>query len=101
MARFLSTGSEGYRKSGGTHGQEKIERFGRGAASTLLIYRYAQVNLLFSIRNAAREAKVSFPTASSAVARMTEAGILRESSGKRRDRLFLYERYLGLLSQDS
>ena len=81
--------------------KEKIERFGRGAASALLVYRYAQVNPLFSIRNAAREAKVSFPTASSAVARMTEAGILRESSGKRRDRLFLYERYLDLLNQDS
>jgi len=81
--------------------KEKIERFGRGASSALLVYRYAQVNPLFSIRNAAREAKVSFPTASSAVARMTEAGILRESSGKRRDRLFLYEQYLDLLNQDS
>lgn len=79
----------------------KIERFGRAASSALLVYRYAQVNPLFSIRNAAREAKVSFPTASSAVTRMTEAGILRESSGKRRDRLFLYERYLDLLNQDS
>jgi Fic family protein len=81
--------------------KEKIESFGRGAASALLVYRYAQANPLFSIRNAAREAKVSFPTASSAVTRMTEAGILRESSGKRRDRLFLYERYLDLLNQDS
>ena len=81
--------------------KEKIECFGRGATSALLVYRYAQVNPLFSIRNAAREAKVSFPTASAAVIRMTEAGILRESSGKRRDRLFLYERYLDLLNQDS
>jgi Fic family protein len=81
--------------------KEKIERFGRGASSALLVYRYAQVNPLFSIRNAAREAKVSFPTASAAVTRMTEAGILRESSGKRRNRLFLYERYLDLLNQDS
>lgn len=81
--------------------KEKIERFGRGAVSALLVYRYAQINPLFSIRNAAREAKVSFPTASAAVTRMAEAGILRESSGKRRDRLFLYERYLDLLNQDS
>ncbi len=35
--------------------KEKIERFGRGAASALLVYRYAQANLLFPIRNAARE----------------------------------------------
>jgi Fic family protein len=81
--------------------KEKIELFGRSAASARLIYRYAQANPLFSIKNAAREMKVSFPTASSAVARMSKAGILRESSGKRRDRLFLYEKYLDILNQES
>ena len=81
--------------------KEKIERFGRGAASALLVYRYAQANPLFSIKNAAREMKVSFPTASSAVGRMAEAGILRESSGKRRGRLFLYESYLNILNRES
>jgi Fic family protein len=80
--------------------KEKIEHFGRGAASGMLIYRHAQVNPLFSIKSAAREMKVSFPTASAAVARMLEAGILRESSGKRRDRLFLYSKYLDVLNQD-
>ena len=80
--------------------KEKIEHFGRGAASAMLIYRHAQVNPLFSIKSAAREMKVSFPTASAAVARMTDAGILRESSGKRRDRLFLYSKYLDVLNQD-
>jgi Fic family protein len=80
--------------------KEKIEHFGRGAASGMLIYRHAQVNPLFSIKSAAREMKVSFPTASAAVARMLEAGILRESSGKRRDRLFLYSKYLDVLNHD-
>jgi hypothetical protein len=32
---------------------------------------------------------VSFPTASAAVMRMVEAGILQEASGKRRGRLFV------------
>ena len=81
--------------------KEKIERFGRGAASALLVYRYAQANPLFSIRNAAREMKVSFPTASAAVDRMIEVGILRESSGKRRGRLFVYENYLDILNKES
>jgi len=81
--------------------KEKIEHFGRGAASALLVYRYAQVSPLFSITNAAQEIKVSFPTASAAVDRMIEAGILRESSGKRRDRMFVYESYLDILNRDS
>jgi Fic family protein len=81
--------------------KEKIEHFGRGTASALLVYRYAQANPLFSIKNAARAMKVSFPTASAAVDRMIEAGILRESSGKRRGRLFLYESYLEILNRES
>jgi Fic family protein len=81
--------------------KEKIELFGQDAASALLIYRYAQANPLFSIKNAARGMKVSFPTTSSAMARLVKAGILRESSGKRRDRLFLYQNYLDILNQES
>jgi Fic family protein len=81
--------------------KEKIELFGRGAASALLIYRYAQANPLFSIRSAAREMKVSFPTASAAVMRMAEAGILQEASGKRRGRLFVYGKYLDVLNRES
>jgi Fic family protein len=80
--------------------KEKIEHFGRGAASGMLIYRHAQVNPLFSIKSAARVMKISFPTASAAVGRMLEVGILQESSGKRRDRLFLYSKYLDVLNQD-
>jgi hypothetical protein len=41
------------------------------------------------------------PTASAAVGRMAEAGILRESSGKRRGRLFVYESYLNMLNRES
>jgi Fic family protein len=81
--------------------KEKIELFGRGTTSALLIYRYAQANPLFSIRSAAREMKVSFPTASAAVMRMAEAGILQEASGRRRGRLFVYGEYLDVLNRES
>ena len=81
--------------------KEKIERFDRGAASALLVYWYAQANPLFSTRNAAREMEVSFPTASAAVDRKIGVGILRESSGKRRSRLFLYENYLDIQNRKS
>jgi Fic family protein len=81
--------------------KEKIELFGRGAASALLMYRYAQTNPLFSIKSAAREMKVTFPTASAAVMRLAEAGVLQEASGKRRGRLFVYGKYLDVLNRES
>ena len=65
--------------------REKIEQLGCGAPSALLIYRLAQANPIFSIKHAAREAKLSFPTASAAIQRLSDAEILQESSGKRRD----------------
>ena len=78
----------------------KIDQFGRGAPSALLIYQLAQASPIFSIKHAARESKLSFPTASAAIQRLTNAGILQESSGKRRDRLFLYAKYLDVLNRD-
>ena len=80
--------------------KEKIEQFGRGAPSALLIYQLAQSNPILSIKHAARESKLSFPTASAAIQRLTDAGILEESSGKRRDRLFFYAKYLDALNRD-
>jgi Fic family protein len=80
--------------------KEKVEQFGRGAPSALLIYQLAQSNPILSIKHAARVSKLSFPTASAAIQRLTDAGILEESSGKRRDRLFLYAKYLDALNRD-
>jgi Fic family protein len=80
--------------------KEKIAQFGRGAPSALVVYQLAQANPIFSIKHAAREAKLTFPTASAAVQRLTDAGILRQFSGNRRDRLFVYAKYLEVLNRD-
>ena len=80
--------------------KQKIDQFGRGTPSALLIYQLAQASPIFSIKHAARESKLSFPTASAAIQRLTDAEILQESSGKRRDRLFLYAKYLDVLNRD-
>ena len=80
--------------------KEKIDKFGRSAPSALLVYQLAQASPIISIKHASRGSKLSFPTASAAIQRLTDAGILEESSGKRRDRLFLYAKYLDVLNRD-
>ena len=77
-----------------------IEQFGRSAASALAIYELAQRNPMFSIKHVASKSGLSFPTASAAIERLAAAGILQESSGKRRDRLFVYSKYLQVLNRD-
>jgi hypothetical protein len=42
---------------------------------------------------------LSFPAASSAMALLTELGIARELTGKRRNRLFVYDPYLSISNE--
>ena len=42
---------------------------------------------------------LSFPAAASAMAVLEELGIARELTGKRRNRLFGYERYIAILNE--
>jgi hypothetical protein len=63
-------------------------------------FQLAQANPIFSIKHASSASKLSFPTASVAIQRLTNAGILQESSGKRRDRLFVYAKCLEILNRD-
>ncbi len=81
------------------HGDKRtIENFGRGSSSALLVYNYAQANPIFSIKHAARATNLTFPTVSSSLERLIQAGILRETSGRRRDRVFVYDRYFDILN---
>ena len=80
--------------------KDKIAQFGRGAPSAHRVYQLAQATPIIAIKHAARRSKLSFPTASAAIQRLTDAGILQEFSGKRRDRLFLYAKYLEVLNRE-
>jgi Fic family protein len=80
--------------------KDSIDKFGRGAPSAQTIYRLAQVSPMFSIRHAASKSGLSFPTASAGVERLASVGILSEASGKRRDRIFVYSKYLQVLNRD-
>ncbi|MDP9302427.1 MAG: Fic family protein [Actinomycetota bacterium] len=51
---------------------------------------------LVSAKNVEELVGVSQPTASALVRDLTRIGILRETTGRRRDRLFAYDRYLAL-----
>jgi hypothetical protein len=46
-----------------------------------------------------RTTGLSFPAASSAIDLLLESGISRELTGKRRNRLFVYEKYLSILNE--
>ena len=79
--------------------RQKIEALGRPSASVLRVFQQTWKMPILSIQSAAKKADVSFPTASQSVTHMRNLGILRELTGKRRRRLFVYEAYMKILNE--
>lgn len=79
--------------------RQSIERLGRPAASVLRVFQLVQRNPILSVAHAAQQLGISIPTATSAIQRMAELKILRETTGRRRGRLYAYDAYLSILSE--
>lgn len=77
----------------------KIETLGRAAASALRVHQHLQEKAIVSIPATAERLGVSAPTVAKSVDHLQELGIVREITGKQRDRLFVYDQYLSILNQ--
>jgi Fic family protein len=77
----------------------KIERIGRAAASAIRVHQLLQTKPVITIPAAAGLLSVSQPTVTKALDVMNELGIVRETTGRQRGRIFVYERYLKILSE--
>jgi Fic family protein len=79
--------------------RSRIETSGRGAASALLLFYRLQKRPFVSISSAAKDLSVSIPTVTKSVNLLVELGILQEVSGRRKKRVFAYDRYMKILSE--
>jgi Fic family protein len=79
--------------------RQKIQGLGRAAASALRVQELMQRNPFVRIRTAAKALKLTIPTVTSALNHLLRLGIVNEISGKRRDRLFAYSRYINMVSE--
>jgi Fic family protein len=79
--------------------EERIRKRGRAAGSAVLIHQALKLRPIVSLHEAATRAGISFPTASTGMKLLEELGIARELTGKKRDRLFSYARYIEILSE--
>lgn len=76
--------------------KEKIQTLGRATHSALRLHGFMQTSPYFRIRTAAKSLKLTVPTVTSAVNHLVRLGIVKEISGKHRDRLFAYSRYVNI-----
>src|SRR6266849_2262203 len=79
--------------------RKKIQTLGRKTASAMLVHGYMQGHPLIKIGPTAKSLKLSIPTITGALESLTKLKIAKEVTGKRRDRLFAYPRYLHILSE--
>ena len=77
----------------------RIAGVGRRAGSALRVHESLKARPIQSIGSLSKTTGLSLPTAGSSIETLVELGIVRELTGKRRDRLFVYERYLNVLSE--
>jgi Fic family protein len=71
--------------------RQKIENFGRSASSALRVHQILQSKPIISIPLATKTLGLSVPTITSALAHLQKLGIVREITGRQRNRLFLYK----------
>ena len=76
-----------------------IEQGNNRVNSTLRVHEALKDRMILSISEASERAGLAFPTASKAIEQMVKLGIVREITGKRRGRLFAYDKYLAILNE--
>lgn len=78
----------------------RIEKQGRRAGSALRVHDAFKARPILSLPAISRATGLSFPAAASAVELLASLNIVRELTGKRRNRLFVYASLLEILNEE-
>ena len=79
--------------------RDRIGPMGRRAGSALRVQGALEERPLASVQDVCARTGLSFPAVGAAMDLLVELGIARELTGKRRNRVFAYDRYLAILSE--
>jgi len=79
--------------------QIKIKTKGRQAGSLLRVHEALKERPLATLSETAKRSGLSFPAASSAMEILIQMNIAKEITGRQRNRVFAYDRYLRVLSE--
>jgi Fic family protein len=77
----------------------RIQTTGRRAGSTLRVHDALAARPVIRLQEASQRANLSFPATTTGMDLLAELGIAREVTGKKRNRIFAYDRYLAILSE--
>ena len=79
--------------------RERVEKIGRASASALRLHQTLQEKVMLSIPGAAKRLGLSQPTITASMRHLEQLGIVRERTGRRRNRMYVYDAYLKILEE--
>ncbi len=79
--------------------RQAIHDFGRGAATAHRVHDLAARFVLVGASSIAKQLGLTSPPVYAALDRLERAGILREATGRRRGKLYVYDQYLAILNE--
>ena len=79
--------------------EQRIQALGRAAPSGLRVFQVFKERPILTVRSVEKRTGLSFPAASSSVRRLERLGIVREITGRRRDRVYAYDEYVAILNE--
>ena len=79
--------------------RSRIEPLGRRAGSALRVHDALKARPILSLAVISERTNLSFPAASAGMEVLVEEGVARELTGKRRNRIFVYDGYLAILNE--
>src|SRR5690606_9489058 len=78
---------------------ERVAALGRPAANVLRVFGSLHRRPLATVNDLVARSGVSYPTAARAIQSLENMGIVREITGRRRDRVFAYDAYVAILNE--
>ena len=79
--------------------RQRIHESTTRSDSALKMFRLLQQHAILSVQVAQRHSKLTEPTIRKAFKLLESIGIIREATGKKRGRQYVYEKYVSILSE--
>ena len=79
--------------------RERIQREGRAAGSALRVHGVMQERPLVTMPEVQAKVSLSFPAVSAGMQLLSRLAVVKEITGKKRDRVFAYSKYLAVLNE--
>ena len=81
--------------------EQRIHRLGRRAGTALRVHRMLGYRPLQSIKDIAKALDLSYPAVIRSLDALAELGIVREITGRQRNRIYAYQAFLDILNEEA